>query len=270
MTGLEKLQEIGAQRIFEQTHIAKRFVEDILRQNFSSMNKIQFTGFISILEREYNVDLHELRDAYTQEYNAKNNSGSEPFVISEQEEETSKIKGSYLIAGGILAGIIAIIFLVNSDSSSEQPQKIKKHEEVKSIKVIPVEHELNNSIIEEAKAHLNRPESEVLAEADVKQEVRVEPIHTSKFEVIPRSKLWIGIVDLETYQRSQKLTSDPFELDADKEWLLVMGHGYVDFSVNDEQKHFKDEQKVWFAYENGTLSKITRAEFKEKNRGKAW
>jgi hypothetical protein len=104
----------------------------------------------------------------------------------------------------------------------------------------------------------------------VEEVVAIEPIHTTKFIVTPRSKLWVGIVNLDTFKRTQKLSSSPFELDADKEWLLVMGHGFVDFDVNDEEKKFSDKNKVWFAYENGTLSKLTRSEFKEKNRGKAW
>lgn len=269
MTGLEKLQEIGAQRIFEQTHIAKRFVEDILRQNFSSMNKIQFTGFISILEREYSVDLHELSEAFAVEQQGQSGASAEPFVVSEQSHESSKPKGAYLIAGGIVLGIITIVLLVNSGSDKKEKVEVVK-EESKSVKVIPVEHELNNSIIEQAKTHLNRPEVALNDQEPSKETLRVEPVHTSKFEIIPRSKLWIGIVDLESFKRTQKLTADPFELDADKEWLLVMGHGYVDFSVNDEPKSFKEERKVWFAYENGKLSQITRAEFKEKNRGKAW
>jgi hypothetical protein len=51
---------------------------------------------------------------------------------------------------------------------------------------------------------------------------------------------------------------------------LVMGHGFVNFSVNGEEQSFKEEKKVWFAYENGVLTQLSRSEFKEKNRGKAW
>jgi hypothetical protein len=264
MTGVEKLKEIGAQRIYEQTHIAKKYVEDILNHNFSSMSKIQFSGFISILEREYHVDLQEITEAYHAQLVSENKTESEPFVVSEQEVQSSKIKGSYLIAGGILAGIIAIIFVANS--SSEESLK----QESKTLKVISVENELNNTTIEEAKSHLNRIEVPKAEEVKPEENHRIEPMHSTKFEVIPRSKLWIGIVDLENFKRTQKLTDEPFELDADKEWLLVMGHGYVNFFVNEEEQKFKDENKVWFAYENGSLSKITRSEFKEKNRGKAW
>jgi len=269
MTGLEKLQSIGAHKIFEQTHIAKKFVEDILNQQFSSMNKIQFFGFISILEREYNIDLHELQEAYAASSATEDVKGKEPFVVSEQDgKEASTTNTKAYVFVGIL--VVAALFMLFKPESTpdETPEKQKST----AIEVTTVENELNNSTIEEARVNLDSLEGkkEVQKHEEAKAEIVVEPTHTSKFEVKPRSKLWIGIVDLETFKRSQKMSANSFELDPDKEWLLVMGHGYVNFEVNGEEQKYKDENKVWFAYENGSLTKLTRAQFKEKNRGKAW
>ncbi len=265
MTGLDKLQEIGAHKIYEQTHIAKKFVEDILREDFSRMNKIQFSGFISILEREYNVDLHALIEAYNLFHNNSNSNEDEPFVISEQTktEGKSNSKGLYIVIGLLIVGLVFLVFNPSEEEKVEEP-KIEKTPEAK------VEQELNNTTIEEAKATLTHLGNTTIETKELQSAASVEPVHTTKFEIIPRSKLWIGIVDLETFKRSQRLSSEPFELDADKEWLLVMGHGYVNFEVNEVEHKFTDENKVWFAYENGTLSKLTRSQFKEKNRGKAW
>ena len=265
MTGLEKLQGIGAHKIFEQTHIAKKFVEDILNKNFSTMSKIQFTGFLSILEREYNIDLHELQEEYIKSSSTENVKGEEPFVVSQQNENETKSmnKTAYIFVAILVVGALFMLFKPESkpiDTGMEGPKQV--HEE-------PAENELNNSIIEEAKLNLNNLEVQDPVVHVVKEEM-VEPVHTSKFVIAPRSKLWIGIVDLETYKRTQKMSANSFELDPDKEWLLVMGHGYVNFEVNGEEKKYKDESKVWFGYENGTLTKLSRSEFKEKNRGKAW
>ncbi len=266
MTGLEKLQEIGAHKIYEQTHIAKKFVEDILNQNFSTMNKIQFSGFISILEREYAVDLHTLLEAYNLYHNKSQNSEDEPFVISEQEEAKAQSANKTLY--GVIAVLILALVVFIATSSSE---KEVVHEEHLETPEKNIEQELNNTTIEAAKATLSHlGNTTVKPETKPEVPVAVEPMHTGKFEIIPRSKLWIGIVDLENYKRSQRLSADPFELDADKEWLLVMGHGYVNFEVNGVEHKFKDENKVWFSYENGTLTKLSRSDFKEKNRGKAW
>ena len=271
MIGLEKLKSIGAHKIFETTHIAKKFVQDILDEKFSSMSKVQFSGFISILEREYNVDLQELTKAYGIEPKAQEKTKSEPFVVTSAEEngEAGSKKTILIVAGLILAGIILAII---SFSGSNEDKKIVETPVI----VENVVSELNNTTIEEAKTTLNQLDNNALEEnqADTKEakleELIVEPVHTTKFLVTPKSKLWVGIVNLETFKRTQKLGSTPFELDPDQEWLLVMGHGYVNFEINEEEKKFNDKNKVWFAYENGSFSKITRSQFKEKNRGKAW
>jgi len=269
MTGLEKLQSIGAHKIFEQTHIVKKFVEDILNQKFSSMSKIQFHGFISILEREYNIDLHELQEAYAASSATPDIQGKEPFVVSEQDsaDTSSTNKKAYIFVGILVLG--ALFMLLKPEST---PQEKPQIQDAQKIEVTTIDNELNNSTIEEARLNLTNLDTnkEVVTPVEPKVEVVVEPVHTSKFEIKPRSKLWIGIVDLETFKRTQKMSADSFELDPDKEWLLVMGHGYVNFEVNGEEKKYKDENKVWFGYENGRLSKLTRSEFKEKNRGKAW
>lgn len=266
MVGLEKLQEIGAHKIYERTHIAKKFVEDILNQKYSSMNKIQFAGFISIIEREYSVDLHELTEAYATQFNLRTSKANEPFMVSQQESEKPSQTKFFYIAIGLVVMIVAVLILKpSSEVEISIPEAI-------SIEVPAIDNELNYTTIEEAKLNLNSLGNTTAAieVPELVEESRIEPEHRSKFEVIPRSNLWIGIVDMETFAHTQRLGSDPFELDKDKDWLLVMGHGFVNFEVNGEEQKFKDEGKVWFSYENGVLSKLSRSEFKEKNRGKAW
>ena len=270
MVGIEKLRDIGANKIFEQTHIAKKFVEDILNENFASMNKIQFSGFISILEREYNVDLHELREAYNDKFNKVESKKGEPFVISAQEGEKESGNKNLYIAGGLVAAGVLLAVLNFSNPSDPSETKKAPQKQAVEVQTETVEQELNSTTIEEAKVNLNHLGNTTVETVEPQKEIIIEPVHLGKFEVIPRSELWIGIVDLETFKRTQKLGSVPFELASDKNWLLVMGHGYVNFEVNGEEQKFKDEKKVWFAYENGTLHKLTRSEFKEKNRGKAW
>ena len=58
----EKLKKIGVQRIHEATHISRIHAQAILNCSFEDMTKIQLNGFISILQREYSLDLSDLRD----------------------------------------------------------------------------------------------------------------------------------------------------------------------------------------------------------------
>lgn len=57
----EKLKSIGVQKIHEATHIGRIHIQAMLNENFEEMSNVQLFGFISILEREYALDLSELR-----------------------------------------------------------------------------------------------------------------------------------------------------------------------------------------------------------------
>ena len=39
-SGIDKLQELGAQKIYEQTHVSKEHVQAILHNSFEGLNKV--------------------------------------------------------------------------------------------------------------------------------------------------------------------------------------------------------------------------------------
>lgn len=276
MTGLQKLQEIGAHKIYEKTHIAKKFAQNILDGEFSTMNKIQFAGFISILEREYNVDLHELIEAYGIITKEQNSGMTAPFVVTDSYSKTKENSKILYIVAGVFS-VVLIFAYINFSSTSEEVTATEKNVEFEPVNE---ENEFNNTTIEEARVNLNNLDNnaqiieEITEDETIKETIEdivtAEPKHISQFIVSPRSTIWIGMINQEDFKRQQKLTAESFELDASKDWLLVMGHGFINFEVNGEKKEFEDKNKVWFSYENGVLTKITKSEFKEKNRGNAW
>ncbi len=101
-------------------------------------------------------------------------------------------------------------------------------------------------------------------------EIPQTPPMPSKFQIEPKAKLWMGFIDLSTLKRSQELTSDTVELDPEKGWLLVFGHGYYKVHLGDEVLDFSEERKVRMLYEDGILREITTDEFKSRNRGDNW
>ena len=64
MDGFNKLQELGSKAITAATHIPIAHVESILNKEFDTFQKPQFFGFLSILEREYKIDLSALKQEY--------------------------------------------------------------------------------------------------------------------------------------------------------------------------------------------------------------
>lgn len=57
----DKLKSIGIQKIHEVTHIPRVHIESLFNENFENMNSTQLSGFIYVLEREYMVDLSDLK-----------------------------------------------------------------------------------------------------------------------------------------------------------------------------------------------------------------
>jgi len=85
---LNVLRELGAQKISEDTHIAVCYIQSIIHESFDGLTKIQFLGFISILEREYKEDLTALKikglEYFSEEENKESFDGK-VFVIPQKK-----------------------------------------------------------------------------------------------------------------------------------------------------------------------------------------
>ena len=113
--GFDKLKDIGAQKIHEATHISRAHVQAFLHECFDDMSKIQFLGFVSILEREYSVDLSELKSEALEHFDTKsdkevNEDGTKVFV--------SKKKRNFTVVYIAVAVIIFIAFAMSTIMSS--------------------------------------------------------------------------------------------------------------------------------------------------------
>ena len=251
--GFEKLKEIGAQKIHEQTHIPKEHAESIVNKKFTRMNKIQYLGFISILEREYSIKLDNLR-----------NSAKDYFQDSEEEDEEATPKKLFIIPQRkksytkyyiLLAIIILIIVAIYNTSTTQQHEISPKiqNEKITQVKQkIVTKAEIPEPIIEE------------------KEEVKEVEITPKVFKIIPNVKLWMGYIDLNTGKKSQVTFSDEFELDPDGHWLIALGHGNVSFEIGNKFDEYKSHKNMRFEYKNGELKKLTYAEFLALNKGKKW
>ena len=168
MDGLEKLQELGCKKIASATHIPVNYVENILNKEFAAFQKPQFFGFISILEREYKIDLSGLK---------------QEFLFSRAEEEMTKepsidlaetnpklfdkkklLENKKLIYGvSSVAGALLLILLLSMiDFSSPKEQKI----------------EINNTAIDQAKKNLNM---DAVAVANVDEMVKENEVESAEF-----------------------------------------------------------------------------------------
>ena len=310
MENFEQLQELGSKKIVADTHIPLAHLEMILKKDFSQFKKPQFFGFISIIEREYKIDLSSLKQEYLFELAGEEISQEDNFDLAETRSKVYG-KGKSLLENrnvlyGAGAGVVALLLFVlisSIDFSSSNEEKIeinntaidkaKKNLNIEPVHVANVEEMLQNNDVESAefgqdeKAAKSEKSKTVEAEKPAVEKVpkkkvaskkisRAEPVSGSEptmalyFRIVPKGRLWLGIINAETHRRRVETISKPLILDAEKEWLIVTGYGHLDMDCGDTTYKYREDKKLLFLYENGICQIIDKEEFKARNRGKLW
>ena len=269
---LDKLKSIGAIKINEATHIPVEHVQAMLQENFAKFSKVQFIGFISILEREYEMDLSEFRHLgleYFKEQDVKE--------ISNGIFDTPKTKDKkplYILSGVVVLFVIiyALGQIISSDTvSKEESTPVLSQDFTEDSKEIEIDKELPQE--ENATQDLNLTasveENVTTTEAEVLP-IAAEKEGTDSFKIVAKTKVWFGYINVNTHKKYQKTFKGELSLDAKEEWLLIFGHGFIDMYIDGELQKFKSHKNVHFHYKDGHLETITSREFKRINRGRKW
>jgi len=294
MDGFEKLTELGSKKIASATHISVGHVDNILSKEFEQFSKPQFFGFISILEREYKVDLSSLKQEYLFSIAEEKMAHDANFELNDRSSRLfDNKKVLYAITSAIVI-LLAIIFISFIDFASPKEQKVeinntaidqaKKNLNLKTAVVADVDEPIADNVVESAEFGQDTLEDNATALASeqvskgngkVQQKntqavLSTEPTMPLHLRIIPHGKLWLGIIDTESHKRRVEIITKPLVLDAEKEWLILTGYGYLDMECGDTTKKYTENDKLLFLYEHGVCQQIDQAEFKARNKGKLW
>lgn len=268
MKSFEDLQNLGANVIHEQTHIARAKLELVLNKSFGDLTRVQWMGFISILEREYGMDLSGIRQEYDEFMQTHPDVVIQKQSVILQAQSRSKQKW-------VLGGIVAISVLIAIGSMIQGRLSVAPSEEV--IQLSSANVEVMDENIAMAPLEANTTVAIPIEEENIttpKYELNITTKSVATIEnavsIKPMAKVWIGILDLTTGEKSQKITMDPIALDKSKNTLYMFGHGRLEIVTPDGTKILKERNTVWFTYENGQLKQINEREFTAKNNGTTW
>jgi len=345
----EKLKRIGVQKIHEATHIPRVHIQSILNENFDDMNNVQLLGFIYVLEREYSLDLSDLKEK-AKEYFKKNKSALKRenttvlftvskkkrnftlvyillavavfvafafYNIQSKESEISNVDNSAIanaqnsisvITGDKNLSKASENIIKNSKLPSEPLQEQQKKAEnpiepiqqkdpyqnsTEPIKQ-PMQEPLKDTeattpaiasqtltqpqpIVKESNATKDLNETKEVIRTETQENIQASSKDSSKevlaqpsLKIISKSKVWLGYIDLKNHRQNQKTFSGEFTLDASKNWLISLGHGFVDIEINGVATSFKKAQNIRFSYIDSKLKEIDTEEFKSLNRGTTW
>jgi cytoskeletal protein RodZ len=259
---LDSIRALGIDALHQRTKISPQNLKALLDRDFSKFRKVQFLGFVSILERDFNLDLSSYKD----EYFALSDSVREvtPEIksfISEKESKEPHTNRKIIIfslLGLFLIGFFAYKVMLSNQESTPLT--------------------LNDTAIIEAKEHLVAAEKQELLiqqrELNATQEnnatQEIEEALVSKVIILPKRRLWMGLINTENGKRIQEIIDSGYELNTSTSWLIVFGHGHLDIEYNKELLEYTSRKKLWFVYQEGQLQEINKEEFRRKNGGKTW
>ncbi|ABB45181.1 hypothetical protein Suden_1907 [Sulfurimonas denitrificans DSM 1251] len=308
-SGIDKLKKIGIQKIHENTHISRLHVEAILQENFEDMhNKVQLGGFLSILEREYNVDLSDLKIKVKNhfediaKYSQLEPSKTNLFLADRRK---NKLTFFYIALGITLFVLFAYLSTDITQEELLSKEESSKIEPTAQNKALPTLVENNLSVTDKNSTSFDKNESKVeeieevikektqepikettqqkpqetIKKEEIKEEIKevsqakVAPEQESKgksLKIIPKSKVWIGYIDLSSGKKYQKVSSEELSLDSTKDWLLAFGHGHLDIESNGKLQKYETVKNLRFVYKNAEIRELNVDEFKELNSGNIW
>lgn len=266
----EDLQELGCSSIHENTHIARSKVDQLLNKSFGQINRIQFMGFVSILEREYNIDLDDLRGEYDEYIDSHPNTIIAKKSAILQAKPHSK---KWWIVGGLLFIITLIVLASKTQNSLESsPDTDTLQLDSSSVKVIEINSsEVNVTDINSSEINTSKPSAIVAQDINKSSVIKSSETDFGNIStIIPINKVWVGILDVETGAKTQKVTDQPIILTSTKETLFMFGHGRLMLVDPDKNSTLDERNTVWFLYEKGRLYQLSHAQFLNKNRGANW
>jgi hypothetical protein len=284
------LKTLSIQEIHEKTHISFANIDAILNRSYGKLEKVNLTGFVSILQREYEIDLSDFMaefEQYSQENVPQKPQRVDTFRIQKTQKSSKKIWWILLL---IIVASVAFFYTTKVDvvtPTNRLPQEVndsqiqeakEKMQESDILQPYLQKHEVNSSMVSDSEMNASNNIEENLSDMREIDETNISNIieqiapkvQNETVLIIPKKKVWIGMIDLETMKKSNRVTARTIKIESSKNWLIVFGHGYVSMDRDGELLNFSKRGKLYFIYKEGKLQEITKAEFKKNNQGKSW
>ncbi len=251
----EDLIELGPSRVHEQTHISRDKLVLLFSKSYGKINKVQLMGYLSILEREYKLNLSDIKNEYLEYMDEHKDAPVKSTYTLLQPRRKSFIKR--LILWLFAIALVFFIAMRWSEFSNE------------TVSVVETEilEDVNSS------SYMQNDEDVVVAEPIAVEPKPIEkPAKSLENRVIitPKMNLWYGAKDLDSNTTKEFTTTKPIELDSSKRWLVILGHGNIDISDSDSNRSLEEKSSQYMLCSDGKLSKITYSKYIELNGGKKW
>lgn len=302
MNDIKKLETIGLKEVSRKTYIEVQYLKLIIAKDFANLNHKNVLGYVKIIKREFGIDF----DAWLLEYQEfkKLNIGEQEnktFIDNKPKSYSSKTNKILVLSAVFILGFVAYIFIqskTNNLNLDENSLTINS----------PYAHYENSSILQEAKESINNiakvdaiyenetsnisSNSNINMNSSIHEEqnhanvavvihedqnttnttfVREETKALQVLQIVPTSKMWVGVINTKTRKREVFSQIEPIDILLNDEKLVLTGHGYFDIKdLNHVIKKYRSQDAKYFNVTNSTINEVSVDEFRELNRGKLW
>ncbi len=115
------LQEHTLKSISQRTNISEENLEALFDESFEYLTKVKALGFLSIIEREYGIDVTEIKKRAKEYYETHN--PDEDGLVMEQSVQENKRSGKKWMVIVVLLALIAAVWVTIEKVGIEKIEK---------------------------------------------------------------------------------------------------------------------------------------------------
>ncbi|MDA3966770.1 MULTISPECIES: hypothetical protein [Helicobacter] len=288
MEELESLKKIGAKEISKHTHMALNKISSILECDYAELKDRATTiGLIKILEREYEVNLEKWLSEYDEYWNSheKDEEELEKLINFKVTHEATQQKDStgFVVIATILAVIIGVGFYVYFNFSNVATNLDNQIQELEVKTIAPKESNKTGALDSNVSLEVERQITDInstipvtttldsSASTPINEEPKTEEKAENKLTLKPLENVWVGIIYLDTKEKTSLVTNEPLEIDTKREQTIITGHGMIEIATKNKTLGSKMADRMRFYVDStGEIKEITSAEYNKYNGGIGW
>ncbi len=241
ISGIEFLKQEGLDKVSNKTFINQENLTYLLDKDFANLHQTKAIGFIQILEREYPIDLSELRSEYL-DYIRVHKPKEQYLIIDEyyEDESDSNIK-KYLPYALLLLGLGFALYMFTSSSSED----FVYQSDLNVVKNSTISQKAEENLLLLAENNMTQKEglSDILSESkdnNISEEVAKEKeLDIDLDQAVEKLFPLTGVVDTNQSDTNDSNSENVVDVDA------IIGADSNSDSLSNSQIYLRPNKKIW-------------------------
>jgi hypothetical protein len=283
----ELLEEQSVKSISKKTMISEDDISNLVLKNFDNLNRTKMFGFISILEREYDVDLVDIKSDAEEFYAEHNKDSSYVSNLSRQEEkQKSGGFGILWLLVWLLVGAGYYVTQVDKkylhkyfpfiEDFLTQEETLKQDVVSVSKEVVKKEMPTKQQVVVDQAAVIKNTKGTTTVDSEkngntlygvkviTQKETKIKEVLVvnESITIIPKKRLWFGLVDVETKKRDHFSVSKPYTIEfKGRSWLIATSTApFILRDVKGEQT-YSNAKSNYFKVDKTGIKKLSKNEY---------